>query len=53
MFMTKRRKLEREALVRIAGTPTVSSSEEAKTMAKVATLALSGIDLKKIWDDPT
>lgn len=42
MFISKRRKLEREALIRIAGTPTKNSSQEAKDMAKAATLALSG-----------
>ena len=36
MFMSKQRKLERETLVRIAGTPTIGSSEEAKMMAKAA-----------------
>ena len=36
MFTSKQRKREREMLVRIAGTPTKSSSEEAKMMAKAA-----------------
>jgi len=36
----KRRRREREALVRIAGTPTKSSSEEAKEMAREANEAL-------------
>jgi hypothetical protein len=36
MFMSKHRKRERETLVRIAGTPTKSSSDEAKMMAKAA-----------------
>jgi hypothetical protein len=36
LFMSKQRKRERETLVRIAGTPTKSSSDEAKMMAKAA-----------------
>jgi hypothetical protein len=39
--MSKRRKRERETLIRIAGTPTIGSSEEAKSMAKAANEALS------------
>ena len=42
MFMSKRRKLERETLIRIAGTPTKHSSEEAKQMAKAANDAIDG-----------
>ena len=36
MFTSKQQKRERETLIRIAGTPTKSSSEEAKIMAKAA-----------------
>ena len=47
MFMSKQRKLERETLVRIAGTPTVGSSREAKEMAKAANDVLK--NKKNIW----
>lgn len=41
-ILSRRRRLEREALIRIAGTPTRTSTDEAKLMAKVANLALEG-----------
>lgn len=41
MILSKQRKREREMLIRIAGTPTCSSSEEAKMMAKAANDVLS------------
>jgi hypothetical protein len=40
-----RRRRYREALIRIAGTPTKNSSDEAKTMAAFANKALVS------WDD--
>jgi hypothetical protein len=40
-FMSKQRKRERETLIRIAGTPTTSSSDEAKMMAEAANAALT------------
>ena len=36
VFGSRQRKRERETLIRIAGTPTKSSCEEAKMMAKAA-----------------
>jgi hypothetical protein len=51
MILSKQRKLERETLVRIAGTPTRSSTYEAKMMAKAANFALqkNKEKNKKFW----
>jgi hypothetical protein len=51
MILSRQRKLERETLIRIAGTPTRGSSDEAKSMAKFANEALRKKNKKKkIWE---
>jgi hypothetical protein len=47
MLLSRQRKLEHETLIRIAGTPTKHSSEEAKMMAKAAMDALENKKNKK------
>jgi len=49
IILSQRRRLERRALATIAGTPTKSSSDEAKLMARVANDALQGKNFRTNW----